>query len=206
MSKVLLIEQWGTPTGDSIKPLVETSSVDGALYIEGVFLQAETVNRNKRLYPLKVMEKAVTKYIKEQVETKQALGELNHPARPNVDPERAAILIEKLWWDGNNVMGRARVIEGDNSFGDKLAANIRAGWVPGVSSRGLGSLKPSGKGYNVVQEDFVLTVGVDVVWGPSAPNAYVESKRVQESINEVSDSNKEGKTSLMDALNSIINK
>lgn len=211
MSKVLLIEQWGTPTDGLNKPLVETSSIDGALYIEGIFLQADVVNKNKRLYPQKVMEKAVTKYIKEQVETKQALGELNHPARPNVDPERAAILIEKLWWEGNNVMGRARVIEGDNSFGDKLAANIRAGWVPGVSSRGLGSLKPSGKGYNIVQEDFVLTVGVDVVWGPSAPNAYVESKRVQESVqhnaeSDFSDSKLEVKTSLMDALNSIINK
>lgn len=211
MSKVLLIEQWGTPTDGLNKPLVETSSIDGALYIEGIFLQADVVNKNKRLYPQKVMEKAVTKYIKEQVETKQALGELNHPARPNVDPERAAILTEKLWWEGNNVMGRARVIEGDNSFGDKLAANIRAGWIPGVSSRGLGSLKPSGKGYNIVQEDFVLTVGVDVVWGPSAPNAYVESKRVQESVqhnaeSDFSDSKLEVKTSLMDALNSIINK
>lgn len=211
MSKVLLIEQWGTPTDGLNKPLVETSSIDGALYIEGIFLQADVVNKNKRLYPQKVMEKAVTKYIKEQVETKQALGELNHPARPNVDPERAAILIEKLWWEGNNVMGRARVIEGDNSFGDKLAANIRAGWIPGVSSRGLGSLKPSGKGYNIVQEDFVLTVGVDVVWGPSAPNAYVESKRVQESVqhnaeSDFSDSKLEVKTSLMNALNSIINK
>ncbi|MFB6340063.1 hypothetical protein, partial [Staphylococcus aureus] len=65
--------------------------------------------------------------------------------------------------------------------GDKLAANIRAGWIPGVSSRGLGSLKSSGKGYNIVQEGYRLTVGVDVVWGPSAPDAMVTPKRIQES-------------------------
>lgn len=205
MTAIPLYEQWGCPTDGLNKPLVETHSVDGALYIEGTFLQADVINKNKRLYPKKVMEKAVAKYIKEQVETKQALGELNHPARPNVDPERAAIIIEKLWFEGNDVKGRARVIEGDNSYGDKLAANIRAGWIPGVSSRGLGSLKASGTGHNIVQEDFVLTVGVDVVWGPSAPNAYVESsRRVAESVDTINE-NFESKISLMDALKGIIN-
>lgn len=182
MSEMLLIEDWGLP-GESLNgsPLIESSESDGTLYIEGIFMQAEVVNRNKRLYPKRILEQAVDKYIKEQVNSKQALGELNHPPRASVDPMQAAILIEKLWWEGNNVYGRARVIEGDYGPGDKLAANIRAGWIPGVSSRGLGSLKSSGKGYNVVQEGYRLTVGVDVVWGPSAPDAMVTPKRIQES-------------------------
>ncbi|QPB12423.1 prohead assembly (scaffolding) protein [Providencia phage PSTCR6] len=183
MEEMLLIEQWGLP-GELINgtPMLESSvSNEGALYLEGVFMQAEVVNRNNRLYPKAILEQAVDKYKREQVLTKQALGELNHPSRANVDPMFAAIIIEDLWWEGNNVMGRARVIEGDKGPGDKLAANIRAGWVPGVSSRGLGSLKPSGKGYNIVQEGFRLTVGVDVVWGPSAPDAMVTPKRLQES-------------------------
>lgn len=192
MEQQLLIEQWGMP-GECINdaPILEShESESGALYIEGIFLQAEVVNRNKRLYPKKILEKAVSAYINEQVKTRQALGELNHPPRAHVDPLQAAILIEEMWWDGNNVKGRARVIEGDHGPGDKLAANIRAGWVPGVSSRGLGSLKPSGSGYNIVQEGFRLTVGVDVVWGPSAPDAMVTPKRISEATEKVDSGNK----------------
>ncbi|AHY25424.1 prohead core scaffold protein and protease [Serratia phage PS2] len=182
MAEQLLIEHWGQP-GEFIdgQPMLESkSSESGALYIEGIFMQAEVVNRNKRLYPKQILEKAVADYVRTQVNTHQALGELNHPPRAMVDPMQAAIIIEKLEWKGNNVVGRARIIEGDGGAGDKLAALIRAGWVPGVSSRGLGSVKDSGKGYNIVQENFRLTVGVDVVWGPSAPDAMV--KAVVESV------------------------
>lgn len=186
MEQQLLVEQWGCPVGvDSSESLIESVQDDGkgALYIEGIFMQANVLNGNKRLYPKKVLEKSVTKYIQEQVNTKQALGELNHPPRPYPDPMQAAIIIEKLWWKGDNVMGRARIIEGDNGAGDKTAALIRAGWRPGVSSRGLGSVKRTSSGINEVQDPFMLTVGVDVVWGPSAPSAYpkafTESKEIE---------------------------
>ncbi|QWV60259.1 prohead core protein protease [Escherichia phage S143_2] len=186
----LLIETWGQP-GEIIDGVPMLESHDGkdsglkpGLYIEGIFLQAEVVNRNKRLYPKRVLEKAVSDYIKEQVATKQALGELNHPPRANVDPMQAAIIIEDMWWKGNDVYGRARIIEGDHGPGDKLAANIRAGWIPGVSSRGLGSLTDTNKGYRIVNEGFKLTVGVDAVWGPSAPDAWVTPKQISESESE----------------------
>lgn len=179
MDEELLIECWGLPgeVSASGTPLIESKSDEstGALYIEGVFMQANVVNRNGRKYPKSVLETAVNKYIHEQVNTHQALGETNHPPRPTPDPSQASIIIESLWWEGDNVMGRARVIEGDYGPGDKLAANIRAGWVPGVSSRGLGSVKNG-----IVQEGFRLTVGVDAVWGPSAPDAYV--KPIRESV------------------------
>lgn len=182
---MLLVEDWGLP-GECDNPIIESVENKGALYLEGTFMQAEVVNKNKRLYPKKVLKAAVDKYINEQIKTRQSLGELNHPARANVDPMLAAIIIEDLWWEGNDVKGRARVIEGDNGPGDKLAANIRAGWLPGVSSRGLGALKPSGVGHNIVQEGFRLTVAVDVVWGPSAPNAIVQPKRIDEAtLNKV---------------------
>ncbi len=173
---MLLIEEWGLPCGDVSESILESvgESKDGKLRIEGIFLQAEKVNRNRRLYPKNVLEEAVNDYIRTQVNTRQALGEMNHPPRPNVDPRNACILIEQLWWKGNDCWGRAVVVEGDGGDGDKLAALIRAGWVPGVSSRGLGKLSDSGKGYGVVQKGFKLAVGVDVVWGPSAPDAYVK--------------------------------
>lgn len=191
----LLIENWGQPlevTHVQQNQLDESTKISKkGLYIEGIFLQADVVNRNRRLYPKKILEKAIDRYIEEQVKTSQALGELNHPPRAMVDPMEAAIIIEEMWWKGNNVYGRARVIEGDNGPGDKLAANIRAGWKPGVSSRGLGTVRDSGKGYNIVQEGFRLTVGVDVVWGPSAPDAYVTPIEINENFesNVVNDTN-----------------
>lgn len=214
MKPQLLIEQWGIPSSDAINESTGSRSVlveakqdsKGALYIEGVFLQAEVVNRNKRLYPKRVLEKAVADYIAEQVNTKQSLGELNHPSRPFADPMHSCIIVEKLWWEGNNVMGRARIVEGDYGVGDKTAALIRAGWIPGVSSRGLGTLKEKA-GYNEVQDGFKLTVGVDVVWGPSAPNAYVkpvmESAFVTESqVEEKKDDN--AFRSLIESFQNII--
>lgn len=186
----LLIENWGTPLGihgdgstvsDITESTMESGDLSPGLYISGIFMQAEVVNRNRRLYPKKVLQEAVTRYIKEQVDTKQSLGELNHPDRASVDPMQAAILIEKLWWEGNNVMGVAKIIEGDNGPGDKLAANIRAGWIPGVSSRGLGKLRKTNQGYSIVESGYRLTVGVDAVWGPSAPDALVTPKYIKES-------------------------
>lgn len=195
---MLLIEHWSMNNRIPENSLTENNmsgmqreyslveSIDdkasGNLYIEGIFLQAEVPNGNGRIYPKRIMEKAVEKYIKEQVSCKQSLGELNHPGdRSYPDPLKSALVIEKLWWKGNDVYGRARIVEGDHAEGDKVAALIRAGWIPGVSSRGLGSLKKNSRGLNEVQEGYRLTVGVDVVWGPSAPNAYTNAYRVNES-------------------------
>ena len=182
----LLIEHWGQPydvTEVKASQLDESTATGKrpGLYIEGIFLQADVVNRNKRVYPKPVLETAIERYMNEQVKTSQALGELNHPPRAMVDPMQAAIIIEDMWWKGNDVYGRARIIEGDHGPGDKLAANIRAGWIPGVSSRGLGSLTETNKGYKIVNEGFKLTVGVDAVWGPSAPDAWVTPKQISES-------------------------
>lgn len=207
---MLLIEEWGQPgeIKDGV-PMLESydgqeSGLKPGLYIEGIFLQAEVVNRNKRLYPKRVLEKAVSDYMKEQVATKQALGELNHPPRANVDPMQAAIIIEDMWWKGNDVYGRARIIEGDHGPGDKLAANIRAGWIPGVSSRGLGSLTETNKGYRIVNEGFKLTVGVDAVWGPSAPDAWVTPKQISESQEaEVANSADEAFKALTESLKAL---
>ena len=175
MKEELLTEDWGLPYqpgDDQASALVEVAKSAGTMKISGIFMQAEVVNRNGRKYPQAVLEKAVNKYIREQVNTNQALGELNHPARPNVDPEHAAIRITELRWDGNNVLGEAVVL--DTPKGKIVKALIEGGWVPGVSSRGLGSVKQVA-GINEVQDGFRLTVGVDVVWGPSAPSAYVQA-------------------------------
>ena len=205
----LLIEQWNTPI-EIVEykdlPLQEQKSNfdKNGVYIQGVFMQADVINGNKRLYPKKVLEKAIDNYIKEQVERKQSLGELNHPPRPFADPLQACLVIEKLWWEGNNVMGIARITTGDYAQGDKVAALMKAGWVPGVSSRGLGKVVSKGH-YNEVQDGFKLTVGVDIVWGPSAPNAFV--KPIMENLENTKTSiNKTNNNSNADQILEALNK
>lgn len=142
------------------------------LYIKGPFLQAEKVNRNNRVYPQKIMDAAVTKYIEEYVKQRRALGELNHPPEPIVNPERAAILTTKLEKNGIYWEGTAKVLS--TPMG-KIVENLLTDGVKiGVSSRGLGSLKSNREGINEVQGDFVLTTAADVVFDPSAQSSFVE--------------------------------
>jgi hypothetical protein len=51
---------------------------------------------------------------------------------------------------------------------------IEGGAQLGVSSRGMGSLKMTKEGYNLVQDDFYLATAADIVADPSAPDAFVQ--------------------------------
>jgi hypothetical protein len=155
---------------------VLTEEVEGAnkrMYITGPFLMFDKPNRNKRMYPQKVMEAAVQKYIKEYVDERRALGEMNHPAgRLQVDPERACILTESLEKDGNYYMGRAKVLKTD--LGKTLQCLLEDGVKIGVSSRGVGTLQKRGE-INEVKNDFNLTVAADIVFDPSVGDAFVQA-------------------------------
>lgn len=202
----LLTEDWGLPFDPQQNSDIYNTNiridedVNGkkGTYISGIFMQAEKVNGNGRVYPKSVLEHAVNEYINTQVNKKQALGELNHPSRSTPDPREAAIIIEELWFEGNDVMGRAKVLDTPN--GKIVQSLIEGGWIPGVSSRGLGRVK-SVNGINEVQEGFKLTVGVDVVWGPSAPDAYVKGYTVSESAEFV-----ENRKECVEENNTNINK
>lgn len=141
-------------------------------YIQGPFLQAQKENRNGRIYPQYVMDKAVEEYSKNYIAQNRALGELNHPAEPVVNPERAAIMTKSLVKDGYYYKGKAQVLS--TPMGKIVENLLDDGVKIGVSSRGLGSLKMTREGYNEVQEDFVLTTAADVVFDPSAQEAFVE--------------------------------
>ena len=155
-----------------IQNLSEGTGANKKLYIKGPFLQAEKVNRNNRVYPQKIMDMAVEKYIQEYVNQNRALGELNQPPEPVVNPERAAIMTTTLEKDGCYYIGTAKVLS--TPMG-KIVENLLSDGVKvGVSSRGLGSLKQSRDGYNEVQEDFMLTTAADIVFDPSAQTAFVE--------------------------------
>lgn len=155
---------------------VLTESVEGEakrMYVTGPFLMFDKPNRNKRLYPGKIMEAAVQKYIKEYVNERRALGEMNHPAgRLQVDPERACILTESLEKDGNYFYGKAKVLKTD--LGRTLQNLLEDGVKIGVSSRGVGSLQKRGE-INEVKSDFNLTVAADIVFDPSVGDAFVQA-------------------------------
>ena len=148
-----------------------TEDVDGfrKYMIEGVFAQAEKQNRNGRVYPRAVLETATDKYNNEQVATGRAVGELGHPDSPTINLDRVSHRITELRWDGNNVIGRAQILE--TPMG-QIVKGLMDGEVRlGVSTRGMGSIKNSG-GKTVVSDDFMLST-VDVVQDPSAPDAFV---------------------------------
>ena len=161
-----------TETTEDVKYIVEKNEETGkkSHFIEGIFMQSETKNRNGRMYPKKTLMKEVSRYTKELVKSKRAMGELGHPEGPTLNLERVSHIITELKEDGDNVTGKAKVL--DTPYGNIVKNLIDEGAQLGVSSRGMGSLKKNDDGVNEVQEDFMLAA-VDIVADPSAPEAFV---------------------------------
>ena len=154
---------------DDFEILTEGKGKD--MKIKGVFMQAETKNRNGRVYPLDVLQKEVKRYTKELVENKRAFGELGHPDGPTVNLDRVSHLIEELVPDGKNIVGKAKILDTPN--GKIVKELLNAGAKLGVSSRGMGTLEKKGN-TNYVKDDFYLATAGDIVADPSAPEAFVE--------------------------------
>ena len=139
-------------------------------FIEGIFLQAELKNRNGRMYPQKTLAREVAKYDESYIKSGRALGELGHPDGPSINLDRVSHKIESLKEDGNNVIGRAKILDTPNG---KIAKSLLDEGVRlGVSSRGMGSIRKEDN-CNVVMDDFMLATAADIVADPSAPDAFV---------------------------------
>jgi len=159
---------------ESVKVITEAKKGGGkSLYIEGVFLQGNIKNRNGRMYPMETLQREVGRYMKEHVNTGRALGELGHPDGPTVNLDRVSHKITSLKESGTNFIGRAKILE-STPMGKIASSLLSEGVKLGVSSRGIGSLKPTKEGFNVVGEDFMLATAADIVADPSAPDAFVE--------------------------------
>jgi hypothetical protein len=167
----LISEQWA----DDVNYLVEINEKTGKkdVYIEGVMLQTEVKNKNGRIYPKEIMVKEVARYTKEYINEKRAYGELGHPEGPTINLERTSHLITSLKEDGNNFIGKAKVLS--TPMGEIVKNLLDDGARLGVSSRGMGSLKQSKRegGTQLVQSDFQLATAADIVADPSAPDAFV---------------------------------
>ena len=157
---------------ESVEFLVENRNGKKSMYIEGVFLQGNIKNRNGRMYPMETLRKEVSRYNENHVQAGRALGELGHPDGPTVNLDRVSHKIVSLKENGTNFIGKAKIL--GTPMG-KIASNlIEEGVKLGVSSRGIGSLKPTREGLNVVGDDFMLATAADIVADPSAPDAFVE--------------------------------
>lgn len=137
--------------------------------IEGVFAQAEQKNRNGRIYRKPIMESAVNRYVEEQVSKGRAVGELNHPDGPTVNLDKVSHLITDLRFEGNDVIGRASIL--NTPMGMIVKGLLEGGVQLGVSTRGMGSLEQK-EGVMYVKDDFILST-IDIVQDPSAPGAFV---------------------------------
>ena len=156
---------------EQIEFITEEKNGQKSHYIKGVFMQSEQKNRNGRIYPKKTLGEQVNKYINNYVNQNRAFGELGHPDGPVVNLERVSHMIKELREDGNNWVGKAKIM--DTPYGKIVKNLIDEGAKLGVSSRGMGSLK-NVNGTNIVQDDFYLATAADIVADPSAPEAFVE--------------------------------
>jgi len=156
-------------TESDVEMIVEEKDGKKSHLIEGVFAQADAKNRNGRIYPMAVMEKAVNKYVTDQVKQGRAVGELNHPDGPTVNLDKVSHLIQDLQFEGKNVMGKALILDTPN--GQIVKGLLEGGVKLGVSTRGMGSLEQRNNAM-VVKDDFILNT-VDIVQDPSAPAAFV---------------------------------
>ena len=157
---------------ESVEFITEERNGKKSLYIEGIFLQGNIKNRNGRMYPMETLQKEVSRYNEAHVKSGRALGELGHPDGPTVNLDRVSHKITSLRESGSNFIGRAKIL--DTPMGQIAKSLIGEGVKLGVSSRGIGSLKPTKEGFNVVGEDFMLATAADIVADPSAPDAFVE--------------------------------
>ena len=157
---------------ESVQVITENVNGKKTLYIQGPFLQTERVNRNQRVYRLPVMEREVKRYTENYINKGRALGELGHPDGPTVNLDRVSHKIVELVQRGNDFIGKAQILP--TPMGKIAESLLNSGVTLGVSSRGIGSVKPTREGYTEVGEDFMLATAADIVADPSAPDAFVQ--------------------------------
>lgn len=162
-----------TELNEEVKYLVEeTGGGKKNVFIEGVFMQTNKGNRNGRMYRKETMEREVGRYMREQVGKNRAYGELGHPSGPTINLDRVCMMIKDLRFEGNDIIGRAKVM--DTPMGNIVKNLISEGASLGVSSRGIGSVQKNKEGLMEVQDDFFLATAADIVADPSAPDAFVQ--------------------------------
>lgn len=158
---------------ENVEVIVEETNGKKNLFIEGVFLQGNICNRNRRMYPMDTLRNGVKIYVENYLSKGRAVGELGHPAGPTINLDRVSHNIISLKESGTDFIGKAKILT-SLPMGKIAAGLYEEGVKLGVSSRGVGSLVQTTEGYSKVSEDFMLSTAADLVHDPSAPSAFVE--------------------------------
>tara|TARA_R100000152_G_C6725189_1_gene150560 strand:- start:9 stop:611 length:603 start_codon:yes stop_codon:yes gene_type:complete len=180
-NKLLLREYYELCEGGVCQDfLTESEKVEiqnGAMYLTGVMQRADAENGNGRVYPKRVLDRELGNYAK-LVQENRALGELDHPEDSVINLKNASHMVTKVWWNGNDVMGKVKVL--DTPSGQILRSLVDSGVKLGISSRGLGSVHEDA-GSTVVEDDFQL-ICFDFVSEPSTQGAYMMKENKQPNI------------------------
>jgi len=149
--------------------------------VEGILATAEVKNGNGRYYKKELWEREIDKYMS-CVKENRALGELDHPESSIINLKNVSHNIVDIWWNGDKVMGKLEILP--TPSGNIVKALIDNNITIGVSSRGMGSLKPLGETMEV-QDDFEL-VAWDFVSTPSNPGSWMHPIKggLNESLNK----------------------
>lgn len=165
---MLLLKEETFHTKPEVEILEEATGKIKNYYLNGCFMQTETLNKNGRIYPRPILEKELNRY-QGLIESKRALGELGHPDTPTINLPLVSHVITNLKFENNDVVGRTKILDTPN--GKIVKTFIDEGIVLGMSSRGMGSVKQESAA-SVVQNDYHLAT-IDIVAEPSAPGAFV---------------------------------
>lgn len=177
MSKNLLREYYELCPGGICDDLLTEAEkrfvANGGLILSGVMQRCDEQNGNGRIYPRAILEREVQRYM-ELIKENRALGELDHPEDSVVNLRNASHMVTDIWWKGNDVMGKAKIL--NTPSGQILKALVESGVKLGISSRGLGSVREN-RGETIVEDDFNL-ICFDFVSDPSTTGAFMmkESK------------------------------
>ena len=208
---------------EDLKIITESNEAgEKQFFLEGILMQGNLKNKNGRMYPTQTLANEVARYNREFVEQNRAYGELGHPQGPTINLERVSHMIKSLRQEGDNFVGRAKIM--DTPYGNIVKNLMKEGAKLGFSSRGMGSLVKKGD-IMEVQNDFHLATAADIVADPSAPqalaNGIMEGKEwvwdngilvekdvaaIKRGINEGYGSKQDRETVLLNAFNRFLNK
>jgi hypothetical protein len=197
MNKLLLTEYYQLCEGGVCQDLLTEEEKrditdNGAMYLSGIMQKADELNGNGRVYPRQVLVREVRNYQK-IVNEGRALGELDHPEDSVVNLKNASHMVTKVWWDGNNVMGKVKLL--NTPSGNILKSLVGSGVKLGISSRGLGSVHEDNNGSTVVEDDFQLicfdfvsepsTTGAYMIKEHKEPNVYTKADKINRILNDI---------------------
>ena len=196
MNKLLLTEYYQLCEGGVCQDLLTEEEkmhvANGATYLSGIMQKADELNGNGRVYPRQVLVREIRNYQK-IVNEGRALGELDHPEDSVVNLKNASHMVTKVWWDGNNVMGKVKLL--DTPSGNILKSLVGGGVKLGISSRGLGSVHEDNNGSTVVEDDFQLicfdfvsepsTTGAYMIKENKEPNVYTKADKINRILNDI---------------------